>query len=260
MDDYIPGINAPTFRELVIQNQNKRSMRLENKFVEKMEESLIKWRPAASSHKGTLMAVNGTHPFQLNTDPERDDIQHNNPDDNIERQVGSTATRSTKYNTADNSIIHNFVSWLYGSSLINEGNQDSPREQSDSNSTEDFEPDGFSFMPSTRDIPYTPSTPVIAPHDENGDEQQPNLDTLRTVVIPNIDPSHREMYESFYDVPIPVTYLGMPAVHPDNAVRHGNNERQEENKGWLSQFGWPCGGSSTTEEIDQTPGIFACFQ
>ena len=260
MEEYIPGVNAPTFRELVKQNQNKRNVRLENKFIEKMEESLIKWNPAASSHKGTLMAVNGIHPFQLDTTPIRVSSEHFNTVSRSTHDQNHISTRSTKYADTNNSMIHSFVSWLYNSSLINEGTQDSPERRSDSNSTEAFEPDGLSFMPSTRDVPYTPVTPVILPLSENEGSQQINGRSNRAELNTRTNRTQQVIYESFYDVPIPVTYLDAPVLASDNAAPPGNDANQTENKGWASNLTWLCSANNIADGDVQTNSFFPCFQ
>lgn len=60
--------NLKSVRELVIDTQSKRKARVGSKFVERMEDNLVKWKPPLSSNRGTIMAVDGTHPYQKGTD------------------------------------------------------------------------------------------------------------------------------------------------------------------------------------------------
>lgn len=59
--------NIITVRELVKAKQEERRMPVGNIFVQRMEDTLMRWKPPVSSHQGTTMAVDGNHPFQLPT-------------------------------------------------------------------------------------------------------------------------------------------------------------------------------------------------
>lgn len=56
--------NVKTVRELVIDTQSKRKARVSSRFVERMEDNLVKWKPPVSSNRGTTLAVEGAHPYQ----------------------------------------------------------------------------------------------------------------------------------------------------------------------------------------------------
>ncbi|KAL3230151.1 Uncharacterized protein RNJ44_01514 [Nakaseomyces bracarensis] len=56
--------NIKSVRELVIDTQTKRKAKVGNRFVERMEDNLVKWKPPLSSNRGTTMAIEGIHPYQ----------------------------------------------------------------------------------------------------------------------------------------------------------------------------------------------------
>ncbi|CCF60735.1 hypothetical protein KAFR_0L01260 [Kazachstania africana CBS 2517] len=63
----IPGTSIPTIKELLKEVQSKKFFEDDDRFTTKMENNLIKWYPSISSHNGTIMAINNTHPYQLKT-------------------------------------------------------------------------------------------------------------------------------------------------------------------------------------------------
>ncbi|SMN19902.1 similar to Saccharomyces cerevisiae YDL186W Putative protein of unknown function [Maudiozyma saulgeensis] len=203
----VPGIDIPTFRELVIAQQDKRSHRLENKFVERMEESLIRWKPSVSSHRGTIMAIDGTHPYQLLTgDPN-----------------GTKRTKNSKLNTEkphfsfyrvkeDNSIqskgsvIQNFIRWVYDkdSNKYLDNNGDGL----DDNIS--FNQDGLSFMLPTSDNNNSDmiATPIIYPRAARLKPQEITGETNQVQYMTHpLGATERALYELYYNNPIPVNYL-----------------------------------------------------
>lgn len=89
--------NVSSVRELVIDSQSKRKLRLGNRFVEKMEDNLVKWRPPLSSNRGTVMAIEGKHPYQIaaeiyapNCDPELFRTADQNNGNATQRQMSHT--------------------------------------------------------------------------------------------------------------------------------------------------------------------------
>lgn len=55
----------PSMRELVKNAQNRRTAPIQDIYIRKAEEQLMKWNPSISSHKGTISAIEGTHPLQV---------------------------------------------------------------------------------------------------------------------------------------------------------------------------------------------------
>lgn len=55
----------PTLRNLVKCAQDKRKKPIQDVYIRKAEEQLMKWNPSVSSHKGTILAIEGTHPLQV---------------------------------------------------------------------------------------------------------------------------------------------------------------------------------------------------
>ncbi|AGO11868.1 AaceriADR101Wp [[Ashbya] aceris (nom. inval.)] len=51
-------------RQLVIDKQNQRVLPTYNRLLDRMEDALVRWRPPASSHVGSSLAIHGTHPYQ----------------------------------------------------------------------------------------------------------------------------------------------------------------------------------------------------
>ncbi|AET41347.1 uncharacterized protein Ecym_8051 [Eremothecium cymbalariae DBVPG len=51
-------------RQLVIEKQNQRVFPTYNRLLDRMEDALVRWRPPASSHVGSSLAIHGTHPYQ----------------------------------------------------------------------------------------------------------------------------------------------------------------------------------------------------
>ncbi|CDO95582.1 unnamed protein product [Kluyveromyces dobzhanskii CBS 2104] len=52
-------------RELVISKQHSRVFPVDNRLIGRMEDQLVRWKRPASSHLGTMQAIEGTHPYQL---------------------------------------------------------------------------------------------------------------------------------------------------------------------------------------------------
>ncbi|QLG73384.1 hypothetical protein HG535_0E04680 [Zygotorulaspora mrakii] len=59
--------NIITVRELVKAKQEERKKPVGDMFLQRMEDTLMRWKPPVSSHQGATMAVDGMHPFQLPT-------------------------------------------------------------------------------------------------------------------------------------------------------------------------------------------------
>ncbi|AMD20087.1 HCL064Wp [Eremothecium sinecaudum] len=51
-------------RQLVIEKQNQRVFPTYNRLLDRMEDALVRWRPPASSHVGSSLAIHGSHPYQ----------------------------------------------------------------------------------------------------------------------------------------------------------------------------------------------------
>lgn len=174
---FLPARTIPTVRELVKARQDERTMPPRSAFVNRMEDSLVRWKPPGSSYRGTTMAIEGTHPYQL---PTAKFLSYNQGGDGTNNGGGSYMRDS-------------FLQWWRGARTTREG--DNGFGDTDSND----EDDEFSLIitepaATARTLsaapPKTPRATAIAEHDI-----PPPLD----------DPS--QLYQSYYSKPIPPDYL-----------------------------------------------------
>lgn len=224
----IPGTNVPTFRELVKAKQTQRSERLHNKFVERMEDNLIKWRPPVTSNQGTVLAINGNHPYQLQINAEEDEI----------------------------SVLGSFSQWFIENSNFfarNEGSlskscwkpankKDSPIEITNAPNSENNNDDNYSFVLPTV-TPTSAVTPIVHPSTEN--HHQVNLeDDSTSTAGPEIATINRQdhkkisLYKLYYNHPIPVNYLdttnGVNTIERSQPQTQNNQTSNEINNTWYS--------------------------
>lgn len=212
---HVPGVDIPTFRELVIAQQEKRINRLENKFVERMEDSLVKWRPSVSSHKGTIMAIDGIHPYQLQS--ETNTYSNIIRIDKIKQPHPNNLNAGGEPHSRDG-IIDNFINWLHHMGLHNtsETMEQKVKIQLIKNNT--FDEDGMSFvLPSVTD--NTTLTPLVLPRSSGYNNRQENDYTGELTKGRPTEGVERNLYQFYYDNPIPVNYL--------DSIRHYNDENVE---------------------------------
>lgn len=215
----VPGIDLPTFRQLVIAQQDKRSTRLENKFVERMEDSLVKWKPSVSSHGGTMMAIDGIHPYQLLPDNQdfRKDQSVKSKTDKIHftalHKVDKDSTRSKT------SIIQNFINWIYDSEEENNFENTNELRDIEENSDDNrsFEQDGCSFILPTANPSNSAVTPILFPRVARLKHVQGSLDhTKQPSIRQPLNGTEKALYELYYNNPIPVNYLDATVTSNNN--------------------------------------------
>ena len=206
----VPGIDLPTFRQLVIAQQDKRSTRLENKFIERMEDSLVKWKPSVSSHGGTMMAIDGIHPYQLLPD-NHDFKNHQSVKSKTDKihftalhKVENTSTRSKT------SVIQNFINWVYNSEEANDFGNTNELHDIDVTLDDDrsFGQDGCSFTLPTANLSNSAVTPILFPRVARLKHEQGSFDhTKQSSMRQPLNGTEQALYELYYNNPIPVNYL-----------------------------------------------------
>ncbi|KAG0664102.1 hypothetical protein C6P45_000682 [Maudiozyma exigua] len=222
----IPGIDLPTFRQLVMAQQDKRSTRLENKFIERMEDSLIKWKPSVSSHRGTMMAIDGIHPYQLLDDSKN--LTNNQSVKSRTDMIHFTALHKVENtsNRSKTSVIQNFINWIYNSDdvTVNENSNILNGIGYTSDDNESFEQDGFSFILPTANASNLTATPILFPRVARLKHVQGSLDHSRQQSMRKpLDGTERALYELYYNNPIPVDYLDATVNSNNNVSLVGAN-------------------------------------
>ena len=226
---FLPRSEFPSVRQLVISKQKSRRRREDNAFVGKMEDVLVKWRPPASSHRGAIQAINGTHPYQLDT------AQFNSR--------RSDPFGSTKRDESVRSIIESFTDWWKRNSKIffhdeEEGIlSDNSPDQHDQE-LQLFEEDLFSFHLSPNDMSTRNSeqqiqTPVLFPY-ETPTRTRPN--PVGREVIDIGDGEELSIYRDVYSNPIPVSYLDTLNLNHSMSLRQMQQQQQQQHVEHSSEF------------------------
>ena len=129
---FLPAKNIPTVRELVKAKQDERVLPPRNEFVSRMEDSLMRWKPPGSSYRGTTMAIEGSHPYQLATSK----VQQNQPKGEGFGFNGGTY------------VMDSFVNWWRGPNPAGEnadntvgGSEDTESNDEDDDFSLNYEPD-----------------------------------------------------------------------------------------------------------------------
>lgn len=217
---FLPRSEFPSVRQLVISKQKSRRRREENVFVGKMEDVLVKWRPPASSHRGAIEAINGTHPYQLST------AQFNSR--------RSDPFGSTKRDESVRSIVESFTDWWKRNSKMffrdeEEGVRTEHSASQDDQELQLFEEDLFSFHlspndMSTRNSEHQVQTPVLFPYEAPTRTKQ---NPAERKVIEIGDGEELSIYRDVYSNPIPVSYLDTLNLNHSMSVRQTQQQQQQ---------------------------------
>ncbi|CAB4253985.1 similar to Saccharomyces cerevisiae YDL186W Putative protein of unknown function [Maudiozyma barnettii] len=244
----VPGVDIPTFRELVIAQQDKRSCRLENKFVERMEESLVRWKPGVSSHRGTLMAIDGVHPYQLLTGDRNNTKRSITSKLNTEKLHFSSFYKLKDDNSVQSkgSVIQNFIRWVYDidSNKDIDGNNNNNNNNEELEDNLSFDHDGLSFMlTSTGNNSDVTGTPIMYPRAARLKPKQivgEDTNHLQYMTHP-LGATERALYELYYNNPIPVNYLeATMQTNNENIATDTNREHCNlvQNRGSVEKDGF----------------------
>ncbi|CAR28506.1 hypothetical protein ZYGR_0S01390 [Zygosaccharomyces rouxii] len=174
--NFLPARNIPTVRELVKAKQDERVLPPKNEFVNRMEDSLIRWKPPGSSYRGTTMAIEGSHPYQLETSKLQDQ------------------SKGYGYGYGGGTyVMDSFVNWWKGSNVDNAADrgEDTVSNGGDDDFSLNYEPDcAESIATGTARTTYA----VIPPK------------TPRPVTLVERTPDDT-VYQLYYGKPIPPDYL-----------------------------------------------------
>ncbi|CCC70437.1 hypothetical protein NCAS_0E03670 [Naumovozyma castellii] len=232
--EILPGRDIPSVRELVQQRQMKRKRPESNKLVQKMEDSLIKWRVPGSQNKGSAMAIEGNHPYQFATP--------------VKKSVKSESD-------VWNSVRH----WW------KDQKQEVPEESEKIDITRfnetvigvDAEEEEISFMTdeSRSGRSNSAKTPIAYPINMNNNTGNRYLvgSTIQKPKKCSFDPgdtltSLQSMYSQYYNYPVPVSYLNitngmnqLPAqfsYEQQQPIETNNAENQEDNRHGQGKRQW----------------------
>lgn len=239
---FLPRSEFPSVRQLVISKQKSRRRREENVFVGKMEDVLVKWRPPASSHRGAIEAINGTHPYQLST------AQFNSK--------RSDPFGSTKRDESVRSIIESFTDWWKRNSKVFFHDEEEVIQTERSTGQHDqelqlFEEDLFSFHlspndMSTRNSEHQVQTPVLFPY-ETPTRTKQNLAERETIDIGNGE--ELSIYRDVYSNPIPVSYLDTLNLNHTMSLRQTQQQQQQQQQDVESSSAFQCCTNSNWARI-----------
>lgn len=204
---FLPARNIPTVRELVKVKQDERFLPPKNEFVSRMEDSLMRWKPPASSYRGTTMAIEGLHPYQLPTSKLRDQSREN----------GSY-------------VMDSFVNWWRGSKSAHEPRSNNDKDKrnaggddSDSNDRDDqfslnYDPNYVESSATGTARSRTPYA-VIPPR------------TPRPATLVDHVPDDT-VYQLYYGKPIPPDYLSRQNRCNFNDLQQHEQVQQDPSE-WL---------------------------
>lgn len=223
---FLPRSEFPSVRQLVISKQRSRRKRENNVFVGKMEDVLVKWRPPASSHRGAIEAINGTHPYQLDT-----------PQFQSRR---SDPFGSTKRDESVRSIVESFTDWWKRNSKMFFHSEEHEEEEEGAHSEDGashhghelqlFEEDIFSFHlspndMSTRNSEHQIQTPVLFPY-ETPTRTAANPTERQAIDLG--DGEELTIYREIYSNPIPVSYLDTLNLNQSMSLRQMQQQQQQQ--------------------------------
>ncbi|GCF00081.1 hypothetical protein ZYGM_002256 [Zygosaccharomyces mellis] len=199
---FLPAKNIPTVRQLVKAKQDERVFPPRNEFVSRMEDSLIRWKPPGSSYRGTTMAIEGSHPYQLATSKSHDRSKGNGLGFN-----GGTY------------ILDSVVNWWKGPNPTVCENIDKFSccgEDRESNDEDDdfslnYEPDRTGSIATGTTRTVCAAVPPRAP---------------RAVTLVDCTPDNT-VYEMYYGKPIPPDYLS-GRYHDFSTLRQHRQQQQQQ--------------------------------
>lgn len=180
---FLPAKNIPTVRELVKAKQDERILPPRSEFVSRMEDSLMRWKPSGSSYRGTTMAIEGSHPYQLATSKVQDE---------------SNQFKGGTY------VMDSFVNWWKGSNPDGRGqnakNADNVNEETHVNENDDQDDDfSLNYEPDHEESIATGTSRTIY-----GSVIPPKTPKPVTQVDHVPDDT---VYQLYYGKPIPPDYL-----------------------------------------------------
>lgn len=228
----INGREVPSIRELVIEEQKRRTTRIDDEFVERMENNLIRWKPSDSSHHGAILAVNGRHPYQQPTAEEMlsmrvANLKKNKRRARLNRKKGKTGEERTSVgDTLETKILGIIGKWFTSVEESDNGNNDGTDHGKGSILDPNlFGNDDESFAPRTRCLEnvdtdtetlmaYTASSLSL---EENGNQNTSTNGAGPEGSAAIASDSDLELYRSYYKHPIPVSYL--------NSIRGKKNDK-----------------------------------
>lgn len=203
---FLPAKTVPTVRELVKAKQDERTIPPQSSFVNRMEDTLMRWKPPGSSYRGTTMAIEGTHPYQLATAK----FRTNNYGEGDGAGGGGSYMRDS------------FAQWWRGV----RGDRIGDEQFQDANN--DDEDDEFSLantqLADTARTPYatvpkTPQAAVPADHE----------------LSPLGEP--RDLYQFYYGKPVPPDYL----ARRNTTFNHLQQSQTSKNPAqWIKACFSPC--------------------
>ncbi|EJS44459.1 YDL186W [Saccharomyces arboricola H-6] len=222
---FLPRSEFPSVRQLVISKQKSRRRRENNVFVGKMEDVLVKWRPPASSHRGAIEAINGTHPYQVDT------AQF--------QSRRSDPFGSTRRDESVRSIIESFTDWWKRNSKMFFHDEEQEEEEGalaegsaghNGQELQLFEEDLFSFHlspndMSTRHSEHQVQTPVLFPYETPTRTRQ---NPVEREVIDIGDGEELSVYRNIYSNPIPVSYLDTLNLNHSMSLRQMQQQQQQQ--------------------------------
>ena len=224
--------NVPSVRELVRMEQARRTTPIGDKFARKMEDNLMRWKPSVSSHNGTVLYVEGNHPYQLPTS----EYNKKSKFKTYPRKFSiSGATTTNNSNLINNSI----QSWWKGEGQIQDCKlQDINNVNFSKNGSFDL---GFEIememdvdfkkpIEMEENINFTSNhesttilTPYVLPY------KSPKLESNKYVKneINDLgidDVEQRQLYEEYYGMALPSNYL--------DTLKHYQTQQQQKNQSY----------------------------
>lgn len=210
---FMPHKNIPTVRELVKAKQEERSEPINNEFLERMEDSLMRWKPPASSHRGTTMAIDGVHPYQLPTAAMK----------KSSKKVGLRSSSDNAISINNDSVLDSFNQW-WRTGKLNMLNKKENNEGGD----DDDDRDDFSFNFGQEDInavsgytetmvrtPY--AVPITYPREATVADRE-------SILL-----NEQAIYQQYYNNPVPADYLAVShRSRHDNDLHHYQQQQQQQ--------------------------------
>lgn len=259
-----PGENLPSMRELVISRQNRSTRPLQNKFVERMEDHLVKWRPPVSQHRGMSMALHGNHPFQNSPLMET----NANASDNLGgRNTIAVCDGVARGNFKSREVLSSFTHWWKenAKSILHRSEPGKDQsvmafESAEPNDNENVAEDNMSsdlsmniddlnnidenISTSTRTPYAVPYMPEVAAPDNPLNAQQNIIShapkhnntgqgTSRTINNEILVNNECSVYHHYYNKPIPARYL-VPVPHCRVSATNNRQFRDRQTQTWRS--------------------------
>ncbi|CCD22453.1 uncharacterized protein NDAI_0A02960 [Naumovozyma dairenensis CBS 421] len=218
----LPGKDIPSIRDLVLEKQHRqKNITDTDEFTQRMEDTLIKWRPSASQNRGSSLAVDGAHPFQIST-----------PKFERERNKAKYDMYLSKRLTNAWDSLNN---WLWDTSQTNNSKRKAvplntsilnifPFNTEVSADIENDEDCSFDLEDSTKNL--AAGTPIVYPLLE-----APRPAVLRDREIDvtcNQLTSIESTYQQYYNNPIPIHYIDLNSYMNQYQRQHGEVFRSQQ--------------------------------